>query len=493
MSGEQRLRILGLVALVTICTIFIISSLASAEEGGNEDESTVLLDKANENHECYYRWDSDIDVTYKITVANAGNAVDYFGIGEINEYTLIVNNTLKWSIDNYDDGVPIETQGLMSRMDYRILEDYNEGEFVKFRGQVQDDLLASQDPDGSWNQDPGDTAMALYGLSSFEDENIEAINLGIEWIRKQEDPDTHSWGTIEEDSKAILALSSAGLDVWDEIAVLLMKQKPDGSFGGIEETSWAVLALSMNPNKETIKSMEKAVAWLRSQDYENEEDLALAALAEQYYENSRVQNSKVQQDREESGFIPPPWMYGLSIFIIGSLTLSYWLFAKLNKEQILDGVRKDLYLYITEHPGEHLANIRKEFNLSSSSARYHLTVLESMDKIVSHKSKKFKRFYINKNGYSKYTNGNGYKHIMSALKNVTARKIVKFLLVHPNSNQKSISNALDIHPSTVNWHAERLKHAEVISKSKNGKEILYTLNEDVQVRKVIGILEGVPA
>jgi predicted transcriptional regulator len=142
------------------------------------------------------------------------------------------------------------------------------------------------------------------------------------------------------------------------------------------------------------------------------------------------------------------------------------------------------------HPGEHLANITKTFDLSSSSARYHLSVLEGMDQIVSHKNGKYKRFYINKNGYSKYTNGNGYKHIMSALKNVTARKIVKFILSHPNTNQKSVSNALKIHPSTVNWHAERLREAEVLSKSKKGKEIVYSLNEDVQVRKVIGILEG---
>jgi predicted transcriptional regulator len=113
-----------------------------------------------------------------------------------------------------------------------------------------------------------------------------------------------------------------------------------------------------------------------------------------------------------------------------------------------------------------------------------------MDKVVSHKNGKYKRYYVNQNGYSKYTNGNGYKHIMSALKNNTARKIVKFLISNPESNQKHVSESLKLHPSTVNWHAKRLRDAEIISKRKNGKEIVYSLNEDVQLRKVIGIIEG---
>jgi predicted transcriptional regulator len=178
------------------------------------------------------------------------------------------------------------------------------------------------------------------------------------------------------------------------------------------------------------------------------------------------------------------------MFIITGIALSYYLFARIEKEAVLSGIRKDLYSYIEKHPGEHLAHLTKKFNISSSSTRYHLSVLEGMDQIVSHKMGKYKRFYINKNGYSKYTNGNGYKHIMSALKNVTARRIVKFIISNPEANQKSVSNALKLHPSTVNWHAERLREAEVLSKRKNGKEIVYFLNEDVQVRKVIGILEG---
>jgi predicted transcriptional regulator len=378
-----------------------------------------------------------------------------------------------------------------------VTKDHDE-DFIIFRGEARNELIVEQKPNGSWNDDVGDTAIATYGLTSTRSENPEPVESGIEWIQEQENEKEQSWGSREDDSKAIMARDGAGIDVLEVIETLMQKQKPDGSFGVIEETSWAVIALSTNPNEETMECMEKAMQWLRSQDYDNNEDLAIAALAEQYYlnamkswnDNSSDGDGIVEESGSQSDLIPPPLMFTLSILIISAIAICYWLFARLDRNAILEGIRKEIYTYILEHPGEHLANITKKLELSSSSTRYHLSVLEEMDWIVFYKNGKYKRYYVNKNGYSRYTNGNGYKHIMSALKNNTARKIVKFLISNPESNQKRVSNALKIHPSTVNWHAKRLRDAEIISKQKKGKEIVYSLNQDVQLRKVIGIIEG---
>ncbi|UCE37295.1 MAG: winged helix-turn-helix transcriptional regulator [Thermoplasmata archaeon] len=490
MSGERRLRILGLLGLMAICAIFIIASQACADEGEEgEDESDTLLYQLNDNQNPNGSWDDDLNNTVIAFVANcdigvAGGSYRY----RWDCCDLVTYDAMEYTTKTYSSDAPVETKALIITPRYEARESPDSNEFVKLQDEVEEDLLEDQDPDGSWNEDVGDTAMATWALAGDE-EHSEAVEKGVDWLLEQENEE-HSWGSVEDDAKAILALDSAGLDVWDELATLMLKQRPDGSFGGIEDTAWAVMALSTHPNKENIASMERAVTWLRAQDYDNNRDLALAAMAEQSYENVKPQED---DDGGESGFIPPPWLYILSILIISSLVLSYWLFARLDRDMELEGVRKELYTYITEHPGEHLANITKKLNLGSSSARYHLSVLEGMDKIVCHKNGKYKRYYVNKNGYSKYTNGNGYKHIMSALKNGTARKIVKFLLSNPESNQKNVSESLKIHPSTVNWHAERLKDAEIIKKHKKGKEIVYSLNQDVQLRKVIGIIEGSPA
>ena len=493
MSGERRLRIAVILFLVLACFVLVLASGVGAEEG----EDDVLLNDLNDNLYVNDSLDSDVN---GLAIARGGAAnslyearvVGYFCITNLTIEDSEAELSVTLSSDNYVHGTPVEEQ-TMYVFTVKNMGTYTDTfELLDTHEQVTKDLKATQQPEGDWNDDVGDTALATYGLAQVDTTSENYIR-GIEWLQEYEDPKTHSWGSVDDDSKAILALDSAGYDMWDEIAALMLKQRPDGSFGGIEETSWAVIALSTNYNEETAKSMERAVTWLRSQEYDNNQDLALAALAEQYYEDAKFREEQEGGTGGGSGFIPPPGMYVLSIFIIGAMALSYWLFARLERDGILDGPRKDIYKYVTDHPGEHQANITKTLGLSSSSIRYHLSVLESMDLIVNHKNGKYKRFYINKNGYSKYTNGNGYKHIMSALKNNTARNIVKFLLSHPRSNQKRVSKALDIHPSTVTWHAKRLEEAEIISKHRKGKEIHYSLNSDVQLKKVIGIIEGSPA
>ena len=185
-----------------------------------------------------------------------------------------------------------------------------------------------------------------------------------------------------------------------------------------------------------------------------------------------------------------PWQMGLGIFVVMSSAVMVILFARLREEDVLEGVRKDIYEYISENPGEHLAEIQRQFGISSSSVRHHLDVLEWGDRIVSHKSGKQKHFYPNRNGYRKYTSGYGYKEIMATLKNDTSRDMVKFLISNRQANQKMIADALSIHPSTVNWHAKRLNSAQIIFKNRDGKDIHYSLNPELDLVKVISLIEG---
>lgn len=490
MSGERWLKILGLFGLLLICAILALTSGAKADEKVEVDGGIgYFIDFANDFQDPSGSWEDDINVTIFLSTANYEASRRYEkNSDDFQMYFETEITGMNWICSNYERDVSIEAKPFLIReLDIvRENDHFNDTPYM-FRGELIDDLLYSQLPNGSWNGRVSDTSMAVYGLAIKEPVN-GAVDLGVKWLQDQKDDRNLSWGSIEDDSKALLALESTGIDIGNEMSALMQKQRFDGSFGGIRDTSWALMGLSTKPNKETMESMRRAMTWLRAYDYENIKDLAIAALAEQYYENARFFN---KDGSEGNGFFGTlPRLYVLSIFIIGSFALSYWLFAKLDKNEILSGVRLDIYQYITEHPGEYIANITKNLNLSPSSVVYHLSVLEGMDYIVSHKNGKYKRYYINRNGYSRYTNGNGYKHIMSALKNNTARKIIKFLLANPDSNQKKVSESLNIHPSTVNWHAKRLREAEIISKHRRGKEIIYSLNQNVQLQKVIGIIEG---
>ncbi len=208
------------------------------------------------------------------------------------------------------------------------------------------------------------------------------------------------------------------------------------------------------------------------------------------YDNVVGESPLVDESRLDIGSDELPWENGLVAFVLLSSTTMLILFARLREDDILDGVRKDIFEYISDNPGEHLAGITRQFGMSSSSARHHLDVLEWSDRIVSHKSGKQKHFYPNQNGYRQYTQGFEYKEIMAILKNDTCRGMVKVIINNDKANQKMIASALQIHPSTVNWHAKRLRGAQIIFKSRDGKDIHYSLNPELDLVNVISLIEG---
>jgi len=420
-------------------------------------------------------WEDDIDTTVisNLAISKHTNAsADYDLNGTLYTGAEAAGN---WTADNYYVGLP-RVDGFAPLI---IITNVN----ISLQQTVEDGLLASQNPNGSWNDDVSDTALATYSLASRNGPDFEPALRGMEWIRYMEVE--YEWGSVQEDAKSILALDVMGTDLREELNALLSKQNDDGSFGTVEDTAWALMAISTNLGIDTLDEADSAMVWLREQDIDDEGELALAALSEQYY-NTAVFDSNVLTEK----LGPQSWVYPVIVIVIIAFLVFALLFARIGSEDVMDGVRKDIYDYIADNPGEHLAEITRQFEMSSSSARHHLAVLEWNDKIVSHKEGKHRHYYLNMNGYRRYTNGFEYKKIMSTLKNPTTREIVKYLADNNNSNQKSISEALDIHPSTVNWHAKRLRDARIIGQTRSGKDIIYSLNPEIQLDQVISLIEG---
>ncbi|MHA2173161.1 MAG: hypothetical protein ACXAB7_25175, partial [Candidatus Kariarchaeaceae archaeon] len=351
MSGERWFTRVSLLTLIIIGLVFIFTLAAMTGDVEDKvDDSNGLLFRLNENQNEKGSWDDEVNVTAIGSLANdinidtnlgnfrsSGAKVDYeFADGSVICYDSQprLKSSSKWLVNNT---LEVHSNEFASYNLQVRNTDVTYGDYVGYQTMLSDVLIIAQELDGSWNQNVSDTTMAVIGLTAIEEENSITVEKGVDWLI--ENKDKISRGPIIDEAKTILALKSAKIDVRDEISALKLKQKPDGSFGGIEETSWAVMALSAHPNEETMISMERAVTWLRDQNYDNNNDLAIAALAEQYYGNSKLFDEKEKEG--ESGFIPPPLLFILSIMIIGSLTLSYWLFARIDRNEKLDGVRKD--------------------------------------------------------------------------------------------------------------------------------------------------------
>lgn len=69
---------------------------------------------------------------------------------------------------------------------------------------------------------------------------------------------------------------------------------------------------------------------------------------------------------------------------------------------------------------------------------------------------------------------------MIAISNESQRKIL-LLLAEGGKNQGEIAEKLNLTPSTIAYHTKRLETLGIITRAKDGKNTVYSLNCDVDV------------
>jgi predicted transcriptional regulator len=172
----------------------------------------------------------------------------------------------------------------------------------------------------------------------------------------------------------------------------------------------------------------------------------------------------------------PSWMMG----VVGASLISAMIFLGLSGMVYMKAkrgenmVRMDLLDLITVNPGINLTSIRRELQLSQGAVSYHIMKLEKSGKILSEKGSKERRYYPSSMGYSKAMALAHKDEVDSILANETSRTIAE-LLKKKTMSQNEIVQALDVSPSTVHWHMERMKKAEMIRKEQRGRSVYYEL------------------
>lgn len=154
-----------------------------------------------------------------------------------------------------------------------------------------------------------------------------------------------------------------------------------------------------------------------------------------------------------------------------------------NGQASSDESRKSSILeFINAHPGTHLREIKRELDLAMGTAQYHLYNLEKEGRVVSRRRGLQKRFYPSK------LFGEGQRAILDVLSQETERDVLLFLMEHPDSTQKAVTEFLGISPGTVNWHTKRLFDAGLIEVKRDGHFVKYSVRTDRG--EILGLLKG---
>src|SRR3989344_2547312 len=120
-------------------------------------------------------------------------------------------------------------------------------------------------------------------------------------------------------------------------------------------------------------------------------------------------------------------------------------------------VRKRIYDEIKASPGLHFRELQRRVGLATGSLQYHLDYLGKKHLVKMVKEKKFTRFYLIREVFEQ-------EKEMGVLRQESMRKIVLLLLQKKNANNRGISKAIGLSPSTTPWHLQKMLEQGVIEK-----------------------------
>ena len=355
---------------------------------------------------------------------------------------------------------------------------------------------------GSWDCEVLDTAVASYSLQSstkVTNSNLDdSISTANTWLaRNSLNPDAEP----VEFAFYSLALSEDERNATGPLYQLAVMQSDNGSIGNVENTSWAVAALATSDRQELLASAGRAVQWLATQKELGDSELALSVYAQTLYEKRflEVQDTmgdtlpapptmagQVRMDQRAPALEAPYWLgpLGMLMLTIGAVGL----FARLSSEdRILTKGRHRILEYLRSEPGQDQAGIQRDLELSTGSAVYNLSVLADKGYLTVHRDGRHKRYYVNGNALRPVANGMT-KYIVSALRNVNTKRMAMYLLERPGAPQKEVSERLALDPSTVHWHAERLKKVGVLSSMREGRNVAYRIERPEIICQILSFI-----
>jgi len=144
------------------------------------------------------------------------------------------------------------------------------------------------------------------------------------------------------------------------------------------------------------------------------------------------------------------------------------LYTRIERTEVLEHQKRDeIYELIRASPGIHAHEIGERATIGWGTTVYHLKLLENHGLVVSKKSGRYKRFFVNTGEYTKK------KDVYGALRNETAKNVAQFIVDHPGCSQKELCAAVGIQPSLASWHVEKLEGVGLVKRVKDGRQVRY--------------------
>jgi DNA-binding transcriptional ArsR family regulator len=136
-----------------------------------------------------------------------------------------------------------------------------------------------------------------------------------------------------------------------------------------------------------------------------------------------------------------------------------------------NSTRTQIYDFIKANPGVNFRGICNQLGLSIGLAQFHLGVLTKAGLVSFIRDGKYKRLFIAKRFSKKQM------RIIAVLRHETAGAILRTILERKQVSHNELTHELSITSQGLTWHINRLEKNHLVTENKDGKKLLYSLDQ----------------
>jgi DNA-binding MarR family transcriptional regulator len=199
---------------------------------------------------------------------------------------------------------------------------------------------------------------------------------------------------------------------------------------------------------------------IQSEGYENiSKDIYVEVVYKPLDKKVDVQMSPVDGPRPQPPPETPPYFqYGALAAIV--MITSLVMYSKIKKENLLrHAVRRRIYDYIKENPGQHYRAILNDLGLPMGVLTYHVNRLEKGEYLRSRQDGMYRRFFVT-----------GRKTEVRFFLSEIQESILATIQENQGISQSKIAERISVSRKVVNYHVNILDQAGLIYMESQGRE-----------------------
>lgn len=137
--------------------------------------------------------------------------------------------------------------------------------------------------------------------------------------------------------------------------------------------------------------------------------------------------------------------------------------------------RRAIYQHVADNPGVHFRALLDEFEYAQGTVQYQLRWLADEKLVDVSDDGKYTRYYP----AAEFDEVD--RTVMNALRRKYSRRVLAHLLADGPLSTTELSDRLDKSTSTVSWHLSNLSEADLVTKERDGRSVVYAVGDPDRV------------